>query len=210
VTLVVTLEDFRPSPRYDSLPWTKARIEEGTASAGPWTTLETINLSPVDSDPTNPAYRSFTTALGSAEDLWYRVVFLDAADNFALPTYPVQNVASDRPVYADVNELARILRINNPTAAQHAAMRRVLETASGEVDFEIGTADVNDTPLPYGDPPALVQEVTIERAVEHWRQQEVPWGVIGMGDTGATYIARDTWDRHAHKLAPLKGSWGIA
>jgi hypothetical protein len=25
-----------------------------------------------------------------------------------------------------------------------------------------------------------------------------------------TYTARDSWDRHAHKLAVLKGSWGIS
>ncbi len=206
--VVVSLEDYLPSPRYDSVPWAKARIEEGTASTGPWTILETQNLSPLDSDPTTPQYRNFTTALGTAPDRWYRVVFIDANDAEALPTLAIQNTQEDRPIYAPISELARILRVN--ATERHASLRRVLETASGEIDFEIGTADVNGTPLPYGNPPSLVEEVAIERAVEHWRQQESPWGVIGMGEAGATYIARDTWDRHAHKLAPLKGSWGIA
>jgi len=38
-----------------------------------------------------------------------------------------------------------------------------------------------------------------------------PFGAIGLGaDTGPAFVGRDTWDRHAHKLAPLKVSWGIA
>jgi len=112
MTVVVSLEDYRPSPRYDAVPWTQARIEEGTASLGPWVTLETQNLSPVDADPANPAYRDFTTALGTAVELWYRIVFLDAGANTGLPTFPVQNVADDRPVYAAVSELAQLLRVN--------------------------------------------------------------------------------------------------
>lgn len=208
MAVVVSLEDFRPSPRYDSLPWTQARIEEGTASVGPWTVLETQNLSPVDVDPANPAYRNFTTQLGTDEELWYRIVFLDASGDTGLPTFPVQNVADDRPVYASTTELARLLRVSE--SDRHDALLRVLKSAAGEIDSEIGTADINGTELPYSNPPALAREVNLERAVEHWQQLQSPFGIIGMGDLGATYTARDSWDRHAHKLAPLKGGWGIA
>src|SRR4051794_3450170 len=76
---VVTLEDFSPTPRFDSLPWTQGRIEEAPAATGPWTALETQNLSPVDGDPSEPASRNFTTALAVRNPGWYRVVFLDAA-----------------------------------------------------------------------------------------------------------------------------------
>ena len=113
MTVVVTLEDYRPSPRYDGEPWTQARIEEAPLASGPWTTLETIPLVPVDADPENPAYRNFTTDLGTAEDLWYRIVFLDADASTGLPTIPVQNVEDDRPVYAATSELFRILKIRN-------------------------------------------------------------------------------------------------
>jgi hypothetical protein len=205
---VVSLEDYRPSPRYDSLPWTQARIEEGTASVGPWVALETITLTPVDSDPSNPAYRNFTTQLGTAPDLWYRVVFLDATGDLGLPTFPVQNSSVTRPIYATVTELARLLRVNEPQ--RHPSLRRVLESAAYEIDSEIGTADINGDSTPYFNPPALVSEVNLERAVEHWKQGQSPYGVVGFGDDGAMYIARDTWDRHALKLAPLKGSWGLA
>lgn len=208
MSYVVTFEDYRPTPRYDATAWTQARIEEGTASVGPWVTLETKNLSPVDSDPTNPAYRNFTTELATAPDLWYRIVFLDASGDVGLPTFPVQNTSQERPIYASVEELALLLRVN--AAQRHASLRRVLESASLEIDHDIGTADINGTELPYGSPPAIVSEVCIERAVEHWKQMQAPFGIVGLGDDASTYTARDSWDRHSHKLAALKGSWGIA
>lgn len=207
--IVVTLEDFRPAPRYDGLPWTQAQIQEAPASTGPWTTLETKNLSPVDADPRNPAYRSFTTALGTAAEQWYRIIFLDAAAATGLPTYPIQNLADDRPVYASVAELAQLLRVN--ATERHNSLMRVLKTAAQEIDSEIGTVDINGGTVPYSNPPALVREVNLERAVEHWRQSQAPFGIVGLGDEGqAMYTARDSWDRHAHKLMPLKGGWSIA
>lgn len=206
--VVVSLEDFRPAPRYDGEAWANARIEEAPASTGPWVALETQALSPVDADPANPAYRNFTTDLGTAEEQWYRIVFLDASGDVGLPTFPVQNVVDDRPVYASVAELAQLLRVS--ATDRHDALVRVLKAAADEIDSEIGTADINAVATPYSNPPALVREVNIERAVEHWRQMQAPFGIVGLGDELSVYTARDSWDRHAHKLAPLKASWGLA
>jgi hypothetical protein len=206
--VVVSLEDYRPSPRYDSTPWTDVWIQEGTASVGPWVTLETQALSPVDADPANPAYRDFTTALGTAAEQWYRIVFLDAGANTGLPTYPVQNVADDRPVYASVSDLATLLRVN--ATQRHASLMRVLKAAAAEIDSEIGTVDINGTTLPYSNPPALARQVNLARAHELW--DSPTFGVLtGLGlETGATHTARDSWERYAFILAPLKGEWGIA
>jgi hypothetical protein len=208
MTVVVSLEDYRPSPRYDSLPWTDVQIQEAPAATGPWVTLETQALSPVDSDPANPAYRNFTTALGTAAEQWYRVVFLDAAVATGLPTFPIQNVEDDRPVYASVSELAQLLRVS--ASDRHNSLMRVLKAAADEIDSEVGTADINGNVTPYSNPPAIAREVNLERAVEHWKQMQAPFGIVGLGDAESVYTARDSWDRHAHKLALLKGQWGIA
>ena len=207
--LVVTFEDYRPSPRYDGDPWTGVRIEEGTASAGPWSLIDTVTFGTADPDPTNPAYRDITTDQATEQaDLWYRLTFIDADGDVGLPTLPVQNTTDERPVYASTTELASILRVSE--SQRRAALLRVLKSASLEIDAEIGTADVTGTELPYSAPPHIVQEVCLERAVEHWQQMQSPFGIIGLGDGGATYTARDSWDRHAHKLAALKGYWGVA
>jgi hypothetical protein len=209
MSIVVSLEDYRPSPRYDGEPWTDARIEEAAASTGPWTTLETIALSPVDADPMNPAYRNFTTQLGTAAEQWYRIVFLDADASTGLPTVPVQNVEDDRPVYASVAELATLLKVNAST--RHNELMRVLKAAAEEIDSEVGTTDITGATTPYSNPPALVRATNLDRASEHWKQQTTPFGIMGLGgEMSGLYTAQNSWERHAHKLAVLKGSWGLA
>lgn len=110
--------------------------------------------------------------------------------------------------YTTTDELARILKITAPTADQIAAMTRVLSTAQGEIDSEVDLADDAD-PL-AGWQLALAAEVQLERAKEHWSDEEVAFGIIGLGDVGPIYTARNSWERYAFKLAPLKSQWGLA
>lgn len=89
---VITLEGIIPLPRYDSLPWTQATLQEAPTSDGPWTPLDTFVLTPVDADPSNPAPRGFTTENATLESGWYRVIFNDQSGDSQLPTEAIQNV----------------------------------------------------------------------------------------------------------------------
>jgi hypothetical protein len=110
--------------------------------------------------------------------------------------------------YATVAELQELLRIPAPTATQQTAMERVLDAAAEEIDWELGYSAETPAPVP---PPPLVVEVNLERAVEHWRQSYSPFGVIAVGPESEPIVAaRDTWYRHARKLAPLKMTYGVA
>lgn len=119
--------------------------------------------------------------------------------------------------YIEPDELSRVLRLRQPSEAQGTALQRVIDTAYGEIGAEIGTAWVTAAEatwpwapdVPSAAAGALVAEVNLERAVEHWQQQESPFGVLELGDV-PTVTAKDSWDRHANKLAPMKRSWGIA
>ena len=204
---VITFVDFRPPPRYDNLPFTGLAVEESVDKLDPWTEIDTIPLSPVDADPANPMLRSFTTELGTALGYWYRVKFRDATGDESPPTFPIQNSGAPAPAgdtYGTAAELARIMKIRSPTTDQLTAMDRVLASASGEVNSEINRL----TEL-AGWQIQLATEVTLERAVEHWQQEEVPYG-IWENALGAVVVGRDTWDRHALKLAPLKEQWGLS
>jgi hypothetical protein len=109
--------------------------------------------------------------------------------------------------YVEIAELQRVLRIDAPTAAQTAAMQRVLDAAAEEIDWELDYTV--DTPAP-DPPPPLVVEVNLERAEEHWKQSYSPFGIVGQGpDTVPVIAARDSWYRHRLKLLPLKTSWGV-
>lgn len=105
--------------------------------------------------------------------------------------------------YATADELAQILHVD--ATARAAELNRALEAAAYEIDRELGL----DAPL--DSPPALVQLVNLDRAVEHWAQSANPFGLLGTaGETVPAFATEDTWRRHAHKLAPLKEKWGIA
>ena len=110
--------------------------------------------------------------------------------------------------YADTDELQRLLRLSSPTPEQQEALQRVLDAAAEEIDWELGYTAASPAPTP---PPTLVVEVNLERAVEHWQQGQSPFGIVGIGaDTVPVVAARDSWYRHARKLAPLKTSYGVA
>lgn len=212
---VITFVNYRPPPRYDSLPWTTVRIQEAATESGTYTLLESIVLSPLDADPTAPMLRSFTTELGTAPEYWYRILFGDASGDTSQPTAPVQNSTGATipavQAYGTIAELARRLKITTPTLAQQEAMQLALDSAAEEIDWELdGTPSW--TPPPSTPPyPPLVVEVNYERAVEHWQQGQSPFGIIGMGgDVIPVVAARDSWYRHRLKLLPLKGSFGIA
>ncbi len=205
MSVVVTFENYIPPARFDAVAWTEARIEEATSEDGTYTQIDAVALSPVDADPSVPASRSFTTELGTADDYWYRVVFADAGGNTATATSPIQNEASSIPQdvdpFAEASELATILQVNATSNAD--ALDRVLQAAAGEIVSETGRNDFSGWEL------QLVAQVNLARAEELWKQMKVPWGVID-SEFGTTRIARDTFERHALSLAPLKQEWGVA
>jgi hypothetical protein len=204
---VVTFLDYTPPERADSISWTQVEIYEAEAVDGTYTLIDTLSLVP-DVDPLNPAARDFTTILGTGEDLWYKVRFLDASSGTSEYTDPVQNVSDDLEAtpYATVEELARHLSIRNPTTDQEAILERVLTAAAFEIDAELGRYGAFGSPYPD-----LVVQVNIERAEEHWRQLEAPFGLIALGvDVPAERTGQNSWERHALKLAPLKQTWGLA
>ncbi len=201
MSIIVSFADYTPPVRFDGIPWVTARIEESDAVDGTWVAIDTVIFSPTDSDPTRPSSRSFTTSNGSDSNLWYRVIFADVVSSESIPTAPLQN--RDVVAYATVDSLAEKLHIRVPD--NEGDLTRVLEAAAAEIDAELGRDEA------FTVIPALVTEVNIERAVEHWQQMKSPFGILGLGaESGATYTAHDSWDRHAHKLAPLKASWGFA
>ena len=210
MSVVVSFERVLPPARFDALPWTEARIEEAAEEDGTYTQIDTYTLTPVDADPADPAYRSFTTELGTADDYWYRVVFADTDGDISIATVPIQNSADVTPIsaepYATAAELATIIQVNATSNA--AALDRVLAAAAGEINSEIGRSDLSGWELD------LAAQVNLARAEELWKQMKAPYGLIGLdSEIGPTHIARDTFARHAQALAPLKSGitgWGLA
>lgn len=108
--------------------------------------------------------------------------------------------------YATVDDFFKSIQIKNPSPWETTQAERVLIAAAGEINSEIG--------LPESDALAgwqyqLAAEVNLERANEHWQQVKAGFGIVGLDQGLPMLTARDSWERHAHKLAPLKVSWGV-
>jgi hypothetical protein len=103
---VVSLVDYTPPQRFDGTPWTVGRIEEAATADGTFSLIQSFNLSPIDSDPKNPLTRTFTTALATLDEGWYRIAWRDASSNQAV-TPPVQNVDDSLPYEPAVNDVAQ-------------------------------------------------------------------------------------------------------
>jgi hypothetical protein len=201
MTAVLTLTGYTPPARFDDLAWTVARLEETTSEAGSYTLAHTFTLDPVDSDPANPQTRDFTYEDATVGD-WYRIVWQDADGDQSTPEPPVEFTGPTVAAYATAAELARLLKIDATTYS--AQLAEVLLAAAGEIVSEIGRTDL------AGWEQALAAQVNLERAEEHWKQRQLSFGIIGLDTEAPIRLGRDTWERHAHKLAPLKQSWGIA
>jgi hypothetical protein len=103
---VVTLNNVTPPERFDTHPWTIARIEEAPAATGPWTALPDIVLNPIDADPTSPRERDLTTTAATLDAGWYRVRFVDASAGVSAPSESVLNSRSTiRPSVKQVANL---------------------------------------------------------------------------------------------------------
>lgn len=209
--VAVSFQGYTPPARYDAEPWTDAQIEESATEDGTYAIIDTVSLGTPDVDPSNPAARNFTTILGTDTDMWYRVVFLDAVLTMSEPTNPVQNSFSaivDADPYVTVVELARILKIINPSVAQTAALERVLSAAAGEINSEIGMTNSELSGWQLD----LCAGVNLDRAADLWRHTEsIPGmtGLLGDGD-GFSLPGRYSWNRYAERLAAVKSEWGIA
>ncbi len=168
-------------------------------------------------DPTGSGvYRVSFTFPDDAGD--YQLIFNDdgatyAPDHISTRAVTVTSAAPDGDfdgtTYATSEELLAILNVRGtPSAAQSAKADRVMLAAAGEINREL---DLSDDQELDGFGVALCAQVNLARGAELWKEEETQFGILGIGsDVGTTYIARDTWEKHAIKLSTLKGQWGFA
>lgn len=106
-------------------------------------------------------------------------------------------------MYGDTSTLAAKLSINATTHADN--LERVLNAASLEIDHEIGGPIVT----PTDEELALLDTVALARAQDLWVIEGLPVGVIGLASETPLLTPRNSWERHANNLAPLK-NWDEA
>ena len=147
------------------------------------------------------------TAPGTAGQ--YTLIWKNAGEVLGVEDLVVTGSAPGDPVppaevYGTVDEMFRRLKIRPPTTDQTAAAERMLAMASGEVNAWMGrTTGLAAWEL------QLVTEVTLDRAVELWSEDEVPFGAIALDNpAGPVFLPRNS--RALARLMPVKETFGVA
>jgi len=157
----VTFIDYTPSERGEGDgPWTHVRFEQaGESRRGPWTELETVPLSPTDTDPTEPQTRTLTTDTATVYPGWFRLVWIAGAGE--QPTEPEYAGSAVRP---KVQEVANLMpdRTTVPGGEEARTFNAQTSPTAEEVDALIDmTLDSVDPRVPAAADPE------VERAARH-------------------------------------------
>lgn len=100
--------------------------------------------------------------------------------------------------YTDADTLARKLKVNATSQADDLA--RVINAAALKIDREINGPLLS----PSDEELALLETVNLGHAQDLWVIEGLPVGVIGLGGETPLLTPRDSWDRWARMLAPLR------
>jgi hypothetical protein len=126
----------RPPRRYDSVAWAEARLEESDDNIT-YAAVETFEIDPVDTDPSQPAEQEFTTSLATLEEGYFRLVWIDEDAAESSPTSPVYSP----------EHLTAVWRPTVQRVADELANRTY---SAGDVDDEtgeqVGTFDATTNP----------------------------------------------------------------
>jgi len=183
---VRSLEDFTPPKRFDALPFTEASIQESATEDGPWTTLETFAILPIDSDPSDPAERSFTTALATLEEGWYRLLWEDAASSQFLSDAVF--FEADFTAFATVSDVESRLG-RELTDAETDQIEWVLALVTSLIADAGGIAAADFDPVP-----AYFKVLCVEKCVVALSN---PTGLAAQSETLGAYSYSNTFPRNA-------------
>ena len=100
-----SFENFKPPRRFDSVPFETVEVRESATENGTYATIETIALSPVDTDPATPASRNFTTDEAVEAVGWYVIRWVDGGGAFS-DSVPVRFGATGANDFASVEDVA--------------------------------------------------------------------------------------------------------
>jgi hypothetical protein len=73
---------YTPPPRYDGQAFASAHIRESDAADGTYTTIDTVALFPLDTDPADPVSRNLTTDEATVVNGWYIIRWVDGLGSY--------------------------------------------------------------------------------------------------------------------------------
>lgn len=132
-----TFEGFAPPSRYDGLPFTAALIRESDAEDGTYSTIDTITLDPVDTDPSSPQSRNFTTDAATVAEGWYIIRWQAEAGDIYDSDPIFYSAAGPASAYAEVADVSELNTARTFTASSNPDITQVsdwLDQTAGVLD----------------------------------------------------------------------------
>jgi len=141
-----------PPARYDSLPWTDVRVEQGPSDAGPWTQIDAQSIA-VDATPATPDPVDLTVTTATVETGFFRFRFEDAAatlspysnaiaspdDGTTEPWLPTVSEVGDRMAARTWDGTVQVGTFTADTTPTAWQVTRLIQDAAGVVLAALGT-----------------------------------------------------------------------
>jgi hypothetical protein len=129
---VVTLAGFVPAPRYDSKPWTGAKIEYSATETGSYSVIDTQAFSEVDANPAEPQSRNFTTTKATAASGWYRITFYDGESNLGQAA-PIFSSSQGSSSLCSLGDVKLVLQKKETDTLQDPLIEKWIPAASESI-----------------------------------------------------------------------------
>lgn len=195
-----SFEGFKPPRRFDSVPFVTVEIREAASESGTYSTIETVALSPVDTDPANPAARNFTTDEAVEAVGWYVIRWVDGGGAFS-DSVPVRYGMVGADAFATVEDVATRLG-RDLTSTEEGQVELLLGMATASIANAVGK---NDEWAETLDPvPEILRGFCIELTC---RAMANPQGLFSKSETIGSYSYTNSFNRDTPSglsLSPLE------
>ncbi len=218
MTYVRSLNNIKPPSRYDGVAFVSYNFLESETEDGDYQIIDAATLSPEDSDPSRPAYRSITTSAAVFDPGYYRIQWIDAGGGYTYSSI----IYIDDTAPGLIEELVRseMPRTWDALARSPLYGEELLRTKIESVKYGILPADLAAASESSYAKPLLnyvakcVARDLIPPAIEFWMREKITVTTTGTSESTsfADPIAslRDLDKKLAIEIEQLKGNEDIA
>ncbi len=218
MTYVRSLNNIKPPPRYDGVAFTSYNFLESETENGSYATIDAGTITPTDTDPSRPIYRSITTSAATFDPGYYRIQWIDANGGYTYssiiyiddtaPGLVEELVRSEMPRTWDA--LAR-----SPIYGEELLRTKIESVKYGILPTSLAAAAETSYAKPLLNYVAkCVARDLIPPAIEFWMREKITVSTTGTNE--ATSFAdsitalRDLDKKLAIEIEQLKGNEDIA
>ena len=215
---VRSINNIKPPARYDGVAFTSYSFLESETEDGSYVAIDAGSITPQDSDPSRPAYRSFTSAAAQYDPGYYRIQWGDANGGVQLssiiyiddtaPSLVEELVRSEMPRTWDA--LAR-----SPIYGEELLRTKIESVKYGILPTSLAAAAETSYAKPLLNYVAkCVARDLIPPAIEFWMREKITVSTTGTNETTSfadpITALRDLDKKLAIEIEQLKGNEDIA